>query len=294
MKNKFWTYIFGFILLAAVILAIAVVTRTNTAAEELPEEEQILYLEPTWQVTYPTGTCYAVVDLNMRLEPDIKGQFFRSTQYGSKLVVDHFEGDWAYLRYSGAYVYAGYLAHNDPAENFNLSTDGLDSAKYAGYVIDLISELPTPIQKIVKDYKILLVSEPINKPGLPTETITLGYTSITNNGHDRTIELFTNNNYLETTVYHEIGHTLDYWYASNHHNTYFSDTQEMKDALEREEEALYTIIDPLRQTMITDNKELFAECYRLFITEPKNLEETAPATFAYMQKFLTNIYNGRY
>ena len=296
LKHKFWTSIFGVILLTIIILAIFTIKRTNTIAKKANEQETEIttYIEPTWQTTYPTGTCYTIVDLNMRLQPDITGQFHSAIPYGTKLDVNHINNDWAYLPHYGTYVYAGYLAKKQPSVYFSITTDTLRAAKYAGQIIDLITDLSKPIQNIVKQYTIELVSEPIKKTNSTNNGITLGYTTITENGQKKTIKIFTNDNYLKYTVYHEIGHILDYWYANHHNDMYFSETKEIKDSFKKESDKIYTLIDSLRKTMITDDKELFAECYRIFLTNPQDFENAAPATFTYIQKFITNINNQKY
>ena len=82
---------------------------------------------------------------------------------------------------------------------------------------------------------------------------------------------------------------MDRWYAEHHRGVYFSQTEEMLNALTEECDPMLMLINPLRTTMLTDTYELFAEAYRLYMLTPEALQEKAPNTFALLDGMFGDI-----
>ena len=297
MKNKFWTALFALIMFSAVILSIVCLRTTvhanDTPKIEVPEYEtsELMYQQPSGNVNYPMDECWTVVDVNLRDKPSLDAKIVSARSAYTRVIVDEIKGNWAHLQYVDAWVFAGYLTSIEPIEHYSISTNSIDAAKYAGYTIDTFALMPSKIQHIIKNYDIILTTDAIPREDAPEGSITLGYTVVKNSGSTRQITLLANDHYLKDTILHETGHILDQWYAEHHRGTYFSQTEEMLTAIQSECEIISsTLISPLRQTMITDNYEIFAEIYRLYVINPEKLQEVAPQSFELLRNFLSTIW----
>lgn len=297
MKRNFWTALFTLIMFSAVILSI-VCLRTTVRADDkteitVPEYEtsELMYQQPSGLVNYPMDECWTVVDVNLRDKPSLDANIVSARSRYTRVIVDEIQGNWAHLQYVDAWVFAGYLTSIEPIEHYSISTNSLEAAKYAGYTIDTFALMPSKIQHIIKNYDIVLTTDAIPRDNVPEGSITLGFTTVKNSGTTRQITLLANDHYLKDTILHETGHVIDQWYAEHHKGTYFSQTEEMLTALQSECEIISSaLISPLRQTMITDNYELFAEIYRLYIINPEKLQEIAPQSYEILQSFLASIW----
>ena len=293
MKHNKWTAIFAIIMIMTVLLAIIVMRAAPVHAEDQApiewNEWDLVYTEPTNNLSYPMDECWTVVDVNIREKPDIDSRILSSKTDYTRIIVDDIKGDWAHLKYVDAWMYAGYLTSHKPVVQYNISSDNLTSAKYAGATIDILSTMPEQIQHILKNYDIFLTTNAIRREDAPADTITLGLTTVEKNNTVRRITILANNYYLKDTIYHETGHVMDRWYAEHHRGVYFSQTEEMLNALTEECDPMLMLINPLRTTMLTDTYELFAEAYRLYMLTPEALQEKAPNTFALLDGMFGDI-----
>ena len=93
-------------------------------------------------------------------------------------------------------------------------------------------------------------------------------------------------NALETSVIHELGHAIDF--ETFDQGRFYSDDPVVTDSYDAELPALKEKYD-LSDINTDTNKEYFAEAFRLSLEDPEGLAETAPKIAAYMEQVKNSI-----
>ena len=91
------------------------------------------------------------------------------------------------------------------------------------------------------------------------------------------------NSTLENTIYHELGHAIDY-----KDFRMLSDDQTVTVSRETELPALREKYE-LKDENVADNSEYFAEMFRISLQDPEGLKETAPVIFDFIENIKSNI-----
>ena len=111
-----------------------------------------------------------------------------------------------------------------------------------------------------------------------------GLTCVGSNIHE--MYLRADQNALETSVIHELGHAIDF--ETFDQGRFYSDDPVVTDSYDAELPALKEKYD-LSDINTDTNKEYFAEAFRLSLEDPEGLAETAPKIAAYMEHVKNSI-----
>ncbi len=110
---------------------------------------------------------------------------------------------------------------------------------------------------------------------------------LTQNNFDRPVILIYNE-YLHNALIHEIGHAVD---ITANGNVFFAEHNKKEFKTIYEEEASYMVPVGIEVTgyVISTPDEYFAECFHQYIMFPDTLRESAPKTYAYMERFVASL-----
>lgn len=137
-----------------------------------------------------------------------------------------------------------------------------------------INKVPLNIRKRFIDdgWKIELTSHDING-----DKRIAGYTDSSINS----IQIYADEKAVYRAVLHEVGHYLDF---RDRENGLLSETDEFKEIYVLESGFLYGIDDVGDGHTTSDEREYFAEVFRMVILEPEKCIKNAPKSFSYVVK----------
>ena len=96
--------------------------------------------------------------------------------------------------------------------------------------------------------------------------------------------IFLNEEYVNTSLLHEVGHAINYEYG------FLSDTEEFKNIHELEKENFDCYVGDGDEEHCTKNEsEYFAEAFHQYLLASDLLKEDCPATYEYIDSFLNNL-----
>jgi len=218
---------------------------------------------------------YAVVNLNIRKEPDKNSEVIGKYQKGEKVSIISDDGTWA--KTDKGYVWGGYLS-KEYKYNLPVRSDSENASRYVGLVYGKFNELDEKYINILQKYDICVTDSPqMSYDGdVKSDSGRLidGLTCVGSNIHE--MYLRADQNALETSVIHELGHAIDF------------ETFVVTDSYDAELPALKEKYD-LSDINTDTNKEYFAEAFRLSLEDPEGLAETAPKIAAYMEQVKNSI-----
>lgn len=97
--------------------------------------------------------------------------------------------------------------------------------------------------------------------------------------------IFLNEEYVSTSLLHEIGHAINDEYG------FLSDTEEFKNIYESEKENFDCYVgDGDEEHCIKNTSEYFAEAFHQYLLAADLLKEDCPATYNYIDSFLNNLH----
>lgn len=258
------------------------------SAEPLPTVNLVSVTDAV-KPTAPENTGYAVVNLNIRKEPDKNSEIVGRYEKGTKITILDHDETWAHT--DKGYVWGGYLASTYGC-SLAMRSDSENASYYVGYVYDILNKIETKYLKYLEPYDICVCDNPwlsyYGESAPEKNNLTNGLTHLSegNGVHERLLFLRANKEALDDAVYHELGHVIDYHDFSQ--DVYLSDAQVVTDSMESERQSLkekYGLSDANTAT----NAEYFAEVFRLSFDDPDGLSETAPGIAAYMEKVKTEL-----
>ena len=223
---------------------------------------------------------YAVVNLNIRKEPDKNSEVIGKYQKGEKVSIISDDGTWAKTD-------KGYLS-KEYKYNLPVRSDSENASRYVGFVYDKFNELDEKYINILQKYDICVTDSPqMSYEGdVKSDSGRLidGLTCVGSNIHE--MYLRAEQDALGTSVVHELGHAVDF--ETYGQGKFYSDDQVVTDSRNTELPALKEKYD-LQDVNTDDNMEYFAEVFRLSLEDPEGLAETAPKIAAYMEQVKNSI-----
>ena len=97
--------------------------------------------------------------------------------------------------------------------------------------------------------------------------------------------IFLNEEYVDTSLLHEIGHAINSEYG------FLSDTEEFKNIYESEKYNFDCYVgDGDEEHCIKNTSEYFAEAFHQYLLAADLLKEDCPATYNYIDSFLNNLH----
>lgn len=286
MKNKIYQ-----ILLAGasiVITSVPVQAARSIGDLGISTDIQALAIIEDKAPEIPSGSVYSVTELNIRSGPSSDSPVVGKYKKGDSVAVQGTEGEWA--KTDKGYVWGGYLS-NEPPVGLNIKSDSENASKYIGHAYDIISKLDEKYINILSEYSICVSDNPdisisndvpdhVQSPG----EIIDGYTYLSNAAAgDKHLMYYRANSTLEKTIYHELGHAIDY-----KDFRMLSDDQTVTSSRETELPALREKYE-LKDENVADNSEYFAEMFRISLQDPEGLKETAPVIFDFIENIKSNI-----
>ena len=286
MKNKIYQ-----ILLAGasiVITSVPVQAARSIGDLGISTDIQALAIIEDKAPEIPNGSGYSVTELNIRSGPSSDSPVVGKYKKGDSVAVQETEGEWA--KTDKGYVWGGYLS-NEPPVGLNIKSDSENASKYIGHAYDIISKLDEKYINILSEYSICVsdnsdisisndVPDHVQSPG----EIIDGYTYLSNAAAgDKHLMYYRANSTLENTIYHELGHAIDY-----KDFRMLSDDQTVTLSRETELPALREKYE-LKDENVADNSEYFAEMFRISLQDPEGLKETAPVIFDFIENIKSNI-----
>ena len=286
MKNKIYQ-----ILLAGASIAV-----TSIPAQAAPSigdtgissEVHVVSVIENEKPDIPNESGYAVTELDVRSEPspdsDITGKYTK----GDEVKVLEVEGEWA--KTDKGYVWGGYLSNNKPVK-MNITSDSENSSQYVGHVYDIISNLDEKYISLLSNYDICVCDNPDislakdvpDHDETPGKIID-GYTYQANKAAgDYHLVYLRANSTLEKTVYHELGHIIDFNDSKKP-----SDNEIVTSSRETELPALREKYE-LKDENVADNSEYFAEMFRISLQDPEGLRETAPIIADFIDSITSSL-----
>lgn len=228
---------------------------------------------------------YAVVNLNIRKEPDKNSEIIGKYQKGENVNIISDDGMWA--KTDKGYVWGGYLS-KEYKYNLPVRSDSENASRYVGFVYDKFNELNEKYINILKKYDICVTDSPqmSYKGDVKSDNGRLidGLTCVGSNIHE--MYLRADQNALETSVVHELGHAIDF--ETFDQGKFYSDDPVVTDSYNAELPALKEKYD-LQDANTDNNMEYFAEAFRLSLEDPEGLAETAPKIAAYMEQVKNSL-----
>lgn len=228
---------------------------------------------------------YAVVNLNIRKEPDKNSEVIGKYQKGEKVSIISDDGTWA--KTDKGYVWGGYLS-KEYKYNLPVRSDSENASRYVGFVYDKFNELDEKYINILQKYDICVTDSPqMSYEGdVKSDSGRLidGLTCVGSNIHE--MYLRAEQDALGTSVIHEVGHAVDF--ETYDQGKLYSDDPVVTDSHSTELPALKEKYD-LSDINTDTNKEYFAEAFRLSLEDPEGLAETAPKIAAYMEQVKNSL-----
>lgn len=247
----------------------------TTAKISFPEIENY-YPDP--------GTAYVIQKARLRVAASSSSTTKRTLNIGTKIHVLGYEGDWA--KVEGGYIYAGLLS-DEYTFKANIHGKNTNSLRYAGHLYKAICNLEGPLRSLAESTPITLVD---SQKELCNETEglgerTAGYT-IHYIGTDRSeIRIWANTGTMQKDIIHELGHVFDFSKEGSE-GSIISDDKEWKQIFSEEKKEYFHKISS-NEHYILNQQEYFASSIQSYITEPKELKEAAPKTYAYIHALLS-------
>ena len=260
----------------------------DTFVSELPTV-QIVSIEETNTPDIPTGECYVVVNVNIRKEPSKDSEIIGKYQKGEKINVISADDTWA--KTDKGYIWGGYIVKNYGCD-LNIHSDTEHSSLYVGQAYDIINKMEQKYINILKKYEIHLCSNPVDsykgRSPLSDEMSQEFLNGITHiyiyQGIDERLMYLRGSSKLEYTIYHELGHAIDYMnIADTGNDSFFSDNEAVQKSFESEKKAVKEKFS-IDEDVIPTEDEYFAESFRLSMTNPDELKETAPIISDYIEQ----------
>lgn len=183
--------------------------------------------------------------------------------------------------------WGGYLS-KEYKYNLPVRSDSENASRYVGLVYGKFNELDEKYINILQKYDICVTDSPqMSYDGdVKSDSGRLidGLTCVGSNIHE--MYLRADQNALETSVIHELGHAIDF--ETFDQGRFYSDDPVVTDSYDAELPALKEKYD-LSDINTDTNKEYFAEAFRLSLEDPEGLAETAPKIAAYMEQVKNSI-----
>lgn len=266
------------------------------AAPEQPAEQtpaQVEDLSPyNTKPDPPEGICYTVTDLNIHQAADANSPIVGTYKKGESISILGNEGDeWSYTNLG--YVYNGYLCKTQ-RYNFNIFGETDACNLYIGLATDIFNTLDDQYIQILQSYEICMCNNPAaylegeSTADMDEGMVVNGLTYIQSGGgiDERKMYLRCDAVSLKDTIYHELGHAVDFQVSA----TGRSDSNVVTQSHESEAAALQQKYD-LEDENICNNAEYFAEAFRLSLEDPDGLEQTAPHIAAYVKRVQNSLKN---
>lgn len=178
---------------------------------------------------------YAVVNLNIRKEPDKNSEVIGKYQKGEKVSIISDDGTWA--KTDKGYVWGGYLS-KEYKYNLPVRSDSENASRYVGLVYGKFNELDEKYINILQKYDICVTDSPqMSYDGdVKSDSGRLidGLTCVGSNIHE--MYLRADQNALETSVIHELGHAIDF--ETFDQGRFYSDDPVVTDSYDAELPAL--------------------------------------------------------
>lgn len=200
------------------------------------------------------------------------------------------DGTWCQT--NKGYIKSGVLCESYD-KTYNITADSDESYKYIGKAYEVLNALEDKYYRILQQYEICL-SDDISKyyeASLTENNVAAGLTVFESDetADTRKMYILDNESMLTGTIYHELGHALDF--EEEYQNlTSFSSSQEMQISFQTEKEVLKEKYS-LEDINISTIEEYFAEVFRLSLEDEAGLEKTAPIASSYIKTINTQIEN---
>ena len=188
------------------------------SAEPLPTVELISVMDAV-KPAIPKETGYAVVNLNIRKSPDKNSEIAGKYKKGEKVNIISDDGMWA--KTDKCYVWGGYLS-KEYKYNLPVRSDSENASRYVGLVYDKFNELDEKYINILQKYDICVTDSPQMSYEGDVESdngrLIDGLTCVGSNIHE--MYLRADQNALETSVIHELGHAVDFKSLFGHYHPF--------------------------------------------------------------------------
>lgn len=286
MKNK----IYQILLMGASIAATSVPVYAAPSIGDLgiSTDVQVVAILEDKAPDIPEESGYAVTELNIRSNPSSDSDIVGKYNKGDAVTVQSIEGEWA--KTDKGYVWGGYLSNEAP-DSVNIKSDSENASKYVGHAYDIISKLDDKYINLLSEYSICVSDNPdvsisnevpdhVQSDGKVID----GYTYLSNEAAgNKHLMYYRANSTLENTIYHELGHAIDY-----KDFRMLSDNQDVTTSRETELSALREKYE-LKDENVADNAEYFAETFRISLQDPEGLKETAPIIADFIENVKNNL-----
>lgn len=236
----------------------------------------------------PKNGGYAVVNINIREQPDVNSKVIGKYLKGDKVnILGVIDDNKSWVKTDKGYIWGGYLSESYN-HSLNVHSDSEYASQYVGYVYHVIDQLDESYLKYLKNYEIIICENPEESFGKESDmTIANGLTNYVKNGdsYRRRMYLRSSTKSIPKTVLHELGHIVDF---ENYNDvSLLSDADEVKRSMETEKDTIkekYNLLDG----NLANTEEYFAETFALSIQDPDGLKEVAPIIAGYLEEIKNN------